>query len=227
MHPAARTTLSFLTFFVAVIGLTFATTFVHEMSHAGAWGDMPNIEFHENRAAAEESIAQRETRKIDGQTYRVDAVETTTIALYPKNILIVGATLGLAPSSMLPDAILGSTFYSLDDEHYHDLAHGHDVTKWHHAAMPMIVNGILAIPIIVWVILKTNALSMAALWVNASEWRFNLHHAEEIGIPSGLYLGLSLIIMMAAAMAIGILSGRQAQARRTPLPVPTDTAEPA
>ncbi len=209
MHPAARNALAFLAFFGAVIGFTFVTTFVHEVGHATAWGDVPVVEFHDDRASAEAAIAERQTRTIDGRTYHVDAVDDTTVALYPKNILLVGVTLGLAPAQLLPDAVLGSTFYSLDDEHYHQLAAGEHVTQWHHAAMPMIINGLLAIPIVAWVLLRTNPISIAALWVNASEWRFNLHHAQEIGIDGNVYLAASLLIMLGAAMLIGVLSGRR------------------
>ncbi len=198
-----------LIFFIAVIGMTFASTFVHEMSHAAAWGDAPAITFHSDRAAAEEALIQHETRIIDGRVYRVETVDQTTVALYPTAILASGAGLGMLPASLLPSPVLGSTFYALDDQHYEHMAAGGSATHWHHAAMPLIVNMLLAIPIVAWFILRPGALSSAAIWVNAAEWRFNVHHASEIGIPAGVYLAISLAIMTVVAIAIGLRAGQR------------------
>ncbi len=209
MNPAVKGTLAFLVFFFAVVAFTFTSTLVHEVSHASAWGDVPSIEFHDDREAAADAISHEVRRDIDGRHYRVMAVDKTTIALYPLNILAAGATLGLAPAAMLDDPVLGSTFYALDDEHYAVLANGGAVTQWHHSAMPMIVNGLLGIPIFIWLIKRPGAISMAAAWVNAAEWRFNTHHAEEIGIPAGIYLAISVIMMIMVGAMVGYLAAKR------------------
>jgi hypothetical protein len=219
--PATRTALSFLAFFVTVVALSFVGTFVHEVSHAGAWGELGSVQFHENREAAEAAITHQETRTIDGRTYRVQVVDQTTVALYPKAILVAGMTLGLAPANLLPEPTLGSTFYALDDAGFEALARGESATQWHHAAMPMMVNAALAIPIFIWLLRKPNFVSMAAAWVNASEWRFNAHHAQEIGLPSGLYLGWSILLLVIVAGWIGIMANQHKLPRFARLPVPS------
>ncbi len=216
MNRAVKALLSFAIFFVAVVAFTFTSTLVHELGHASAWGDAPAIEFHEDREAAGEAISHEVPRTIDGKNYRVMAVDKTTIALYPKNILIAGVTLGLAPAAMLDDPILGSTFYALDDEHYTELARGGDVTHWHHSAMPMIINGLIGIPIFIWLFKRPNALSMAAAWVNASEWRFNTHHAQEVGIPAGVYLAICVFMMLVVGVLCGYLAAKRIPQRALP-----------
>ncbi len=209
MNAAVKALLSCAVFFVAVVAFTFTSTFVHELGHATAWGDAPAIGFYDDREQAAERISHEEPRTIDGKQYRVMAVHKTTIALYPQNILVAGVTLGLAPAALLDDPVLGSTFYALDEDHYRTLAHGDEVTEWHHSAMPMIVNGLLGVPVLLWLFLRPGALSMAAAWVNAAEWRFNTHHAQEIGIPSGLYLAISVLMMVIVATMVGYLATKR------------------
>ncbi len=209
MHPALKGTLAFLVFFTAVVAFTFTSTLVHEVGHASAWGDAPKIRFYEDRDAAAQGISHEVHREIGGRHYRVMEVDETTIALYPKNILAAGVTLGLAPAAMLDDPVLGSTFYALEEDDYESLAKGGTVTKWYHSAMPMIINGLISIPILIWLLKRPGPLSMAAAWVNASEWRFNTHHAEEVGIPAGAYLAVSVMLMIFVASMVGYLAAKK------------------
>lgn len=203
--PSMRRPLAVLLFFIAVVGFTFASTVVHELGHALAWDatEGPVFIVAGSRDDARDVVAAEKSMNIDGQNYRVLEVERTTIALYPKTILITGATLGIAPSALLSDQVLASTFYALDDEDYATLAAGGDPTGWQEAATPMIVNGFLAIPIWIWLLWRPHAVSMAAAWANAAEWRYNVHHATEVGIPTTLYLGASLLVM---AITVGVIT---------------------
>lgn len=213
----ARAIFSILLFFIAVVAFTFASTFVHEMSHALAWdSSMPEVTFAESRDDARDQVAHEKRMNLDGTSYRVMEVEKTTIALYPMAILATGATFGMAPSWMLEDQVLGSTFYALDEDDYRTLAAGGEPTGWQEAAMPMVVNGILGVFLWAWLLLRPNALSMAGAWVNATEWRFNMHHAAEIGVHAGVYLAASVFVMMVAAATMAYLATHRVLGRRVP-----------
>lgn len=222
MQDKARIGLHVALFYCAVVVFTFGSTFMHEMAHALAWEEeMPRVRFDSDRDSAQAAVGQEQRLHIDGTNYRVMEVDHTTIALYPQAILASGATLGIAPATMLPDHVLGSTFYALDEEHYRSLAAGEDVIGTEESAMPMVVNALLMVPIWVWLWLRPNAFSIAAAWVNAAEWRFNLHHAQEIGIPSALHYMGSTLVMVVTASAIAYLVGRRWNLRRRELPTAT------
>lgn len=213
MRAALRIPLAILAFYGAVMAFTFAGTFLHEAAHAAAWEptETPDVRFENDRDSAQDALGQQKRLAIDGVTYNVVYVDETTIALYPKAILLTGATLGIAPSAVMPETVLGTTFYAFEDSDYERLARGGDATGWHHSALPMLFNLLFAVPIWIWLLKRPGPLSMAAAWTNGAEWRFNVHHAEEVGIPAGLYLTLSIIIMMATAGAISYLAARKAR----------------
>lgn len=215
MRARRRIIIAVLTFYVAFVGFAFAVTFTHELGHAYAWKDgSPKVIIEPDQDVARQAIVDYQLTTIGGDRVMVPVVERTTVALYPVNILLAGTTLGLAPSAMMPDPVLASTFYSYDEHDAAKARAGAQVLTPDAVAMPMIVNACLAPLAWAWMLWRRSAVSMAAVWANAREWGFNVHHAEELGWSTGAYVTGMAIWGVVSGTVIALLFMQKVRAWR-------------
>ncbi|MFO1533458.1 MAG: hypothetical protein ABR562_07165 [Thermoplasmatota archaeon] len=209
-----RGTSRFLAFYAMTATLIVAGVAVHEYSHYAAHEGfgVPALAYSDSVHDAQRDLLQVERSRAAGHDVLVQQPRATTIVIFP-NTFVQAAGLGLLPSQAYQDdGVLASTFFHLDGQEVDGLqARGGEMAAPVVAAPLLLAVGVF-LGALAWTILRPSLFSKALLVAYAVQLGDAGHHATAIGLTPEIFFAFTTVLVVAAALVVGLRSPRKPEA---------------
>lgn len=204
----ARGVLRFLAFYVMASSLIVAGIALHEYSHYAAHEGlgMPTVAYSDGVEAAHTELLQLERSRGHGGDIILRQPAETTIVFYP-NTFVQAAGLGLLPAQVYQDdGVLASTFFRLEGNHVEEMRARDGQMPALVVAAPLLLAVGVFLLALAWALLRPNLFNKALLLAYAVQIGDAGHHASAIGMQPDVFYGLSSLLIVAAAVLVGLRS---------------------